>query len=97
MRFHRRLAKLFGYDLLHIKRRHPSLEAHLGVLFKQIGVNLVLDVGANTGQYANLLRKNGYKGHIFSFEPISKNVAILELKAKDDPRWHICHYSLGSK
>jgi len=97
MRIHRRFAKLFGYDLLHIKRQHPSLEAHLGVLFKQIGVNLVLDVGANTGQYAELLRGNGYKGYIVSFEPVSKNIAILKRKATNDSRWHICPYGLGSK
>ncbi len=97
MRFHRRFAKLFGYDLLHIKRRHPSLEAHLGVLFKQIGVNLVLDVGANIGQYAILLRKNGYKGHIISFEPVARNITVLKAKAKNDPRWHVCPYGLGSQ
>ncbi|RUM42185.1 MAG: FkbM family methyltransferase [Desulfocapsa sp.] len=96
MRLHRRFAKLFGYDLLHIKRRHPSLEAHLSVLFEQIEINLVLDVGANTGQYATLLRENGYKGNIISFEPVARNLAVLEIKAGKDPLWHICPYGLGA-
>ncbi len=96
MRIHRRFAKLFGYDLLHIQRRHPSLEAHLTILFKTIGINLVLDVGANTGQYAKLLRNNGYKGHIISFEPVARNIDVLRVKAKNDPKWTICPYGLGS-
>jgi len=96
MRIHRRFAKLFGYDLLHIKRRHPSLEGHLAILFKQLGINLVLDVGANTGQYAKLLRNNGYKGHIISFEPVARNIELLTTKAKNDPKWTICSYGLGS-
>lgn len=97
MRIHRRFAKLFGYDLLHIQRRHPSLEAHLSILFKQIGINLVLDVGANTGQYAKVLRMNGYKGHIVSFEPVARNIEILQKKAENDPKWEICAFGLGSE
>lgn len=97
MRLHHRFARVFGYDLLHIKRNHPSLESHLDILFRQLGVNLILDVGANAGQYVELLRTYGYKGYVVSFEPVAHNIEELNKKAENDPRWLICPYALGSE
>jgi FkbM family methyltransferase len=51
------------------------------------GINLVLDVGANVGQFAKSLRISGYKGRIVSFEPLSKAHARLRNLAKRDPLW----------
>lgn len=96
MRLHHRLARLFGYDLVHIRRNHPTVEAHLGLLFEHLKVNLVFDVGGNCGQYVQLLRDNGYSGHIISFEPVAENVEQLNRLATDDKRWVICPYALGA-
>lgn len=52
-----------------------------------LGINLVIDVGANTGQYANGLRSNDYKGGILSIEPIPEAHKILEQKTKKDKNW----------
>jgi FkbM family methyltransferase len=44
-------------------------------------VRLVLDVGANEGQFATALRKAGYLGEIFSFEPLADAHAVLTDRA----------------
>ncbi|TRY22767.1 FkbM family methyltransferase [Brevibacillus sp. LEMMJ03] len=61
---------------------------------KQIA--LVLDVGANTGQYATKLRQQGYRGRIVSFEPLSKEFAQLRQRASSDPHWDCKQVALGS-
>src|SRR5262245_9209130 len=47
----------------------------------------VLDVGANTGQFAGLIRKLGYRGSIISFEAIPQVHAVLSEATKRDSRW----------
>lgn len=53
------------------------------------GVDLVLDVGANTGQFAHTLRGAGYRGRIISFEPLPTAHAELLRASLDDPQWEI--------
>ncbi len=58
-------------------------------------VDVVLDVGANSGQYAKALRRVGFKRHIVSFEPLSGTFSLLESKASKDPLWDCRQYALG--
>lgn len=53
------------------------------------GVNTVLDIGANRGQFALDLRRHGYRGAIVSFEPLSSAHAILRDASMRDSLWHI--------
>lgn len=50
-------------------------------------VDLVLDIGANVGQYARSIREVGYTGRIVSFEPLSTAHAHLTLASQADPGW----------
>jgi len=59
-------------------------------------VALVLDVGANTGQYARSLRAHGYKGRIHSFEPIKAVYDTLAQSAARDPLWQVSNCAVGA-
>jgi FkbM family methyltransferase len=66
-------------------------------LLENTGVNLVIDVGANHGQFAGRLRKAGYRGRIASFEPGSRHFAKLAEAAEGDPLWSVHHCALGAE
>ena len=52
-------------------------------------VDVVFDVGANTGQFASELRDAGYRGNIVSCEPLEQAHRALEEKALADDQWII--------
>lgn len=49
----------------------------------------LLDVGANTGQFAADMFSNGYSGTVISFEPLHHAHAELSRQAKGNPRWEV--------
>jgi FkbM family methyltransferase len=57
--------------------------------FAAFEIDLVLDVGANTGQFGQLLRRNGFAGRIVSFEPLSEAHRALREAAAKDPLWKV--------
>jgi FkbM family methyltransferase len=66
-------------------------------LFQTHGISLVLDVGANAGQYARGLRHSGYGGRIVSFEPVRSAFHQLRRSAARDPRWQTENLALGRR
>lgn len=59
-------------------------------------INLVLDVGANTGQFAQSLRRRGYTGRIISFEPVKEVFKELENAARRDDLWTTTNLALAA-
>ena len=68
---------------------NPKFMDLLSPIIHEKKINLVYDVGANIGQFANDLRKNGYKNSIISFEPVSKVHTKLIENSKNDTNWEI--------
>jgi FkbM family methyltransferase len=83
-----RLARCCGYDLT-LRRKARPHEAQLVAVLERFGVSCVLDVGANVGQYALMLRMWGYRGRIVSFEPLADAHAALSRRADADPGWQV--------
>jgi len=77
-------------------RFSSSPEGRIGGLLKTYGIEVVLDVGANIGQYAKMLRYElGYSGFIHSFEPMKAEFSELQRAARGDPLWKVVNCGLG--
>jgi FkbM family methyltransferase len=68
---------------------HKSNDQRAADLFSLLGIDLLIDVGANRGEYGLSRRRTGYKGEIISFEPLSASYASLRALAGDDPKWTV--------
>jgi FkbM family methyltransferase len=78
-----------GYDLV----KGPTLHGFLA----SRNVDLVIDVGANKGDYGALLRRYGYKGRILSVEPTSGPFGQLVNRINGDPSWRPLNLALGAE
>lgn len=55
----------------------------------KFNIDLVLDVGANKGQFSSSIRRFGYNGKIVSFEPLINAHDQLSKIAGVDPKWEV--------
>jgi FkbM family methyltransferase len=83
------LLRCFGFLGLRVGRISNALSHKRIRYLNELGVNVVLDVGANTGQYANELRRLGYEGKLISFEPLSEPFRQLQ-RYSGETRNHEC-------
>lgn len=70
-------------------------DTQVTALLKMYRANCVIDVGAHRGQYAQRLRRAGYRGDIVSFEPVPEAFQRLHRAAARDPKWTVHQLALG--
>src|ERR1700722_18736635 len=75
---------------------HYNLEAHLGQVLQAYKIDTVIDVGANKGQFGMRMRQSGFRGDIYSFEPVKSIYDSLLQCIADDKRWTAYNMALGS-
>ena len=77
----------FKHLIKKVLRLNNQRVVNLIDLLKHKKVDLVLDVGANKGQYAQSLFNKGYEGTIVSFEPLSTAYSVLLKQSKKNKKW----------
>jgi FkbM family methyltransferase len=91
----RKLLWRIGYDVSRLDPSRSSV-ARMRQLFKSYAIDVVLDVGANTGGFARELRGDiGFSGKIISFEPMRSAFQALRDAAKRDEQWVAINCGLG--
>jgi len=81
-----RVARRMGYEV----RQYTPLRSLAAAREELLGrVDVVLDVGANAGQYGEMLRELGFKGRLVSLEPVAEAYAELERCAAADDAWEV--------
>lgn len=79
-----------------VKYPTPELDRRIKLL-QHYNIDVIIDIGANIGQYGSEMRNIGYKGRIISFEPTSEAFEKLSKTSKNDSNWEIHHSSLGER
>jgi FkbM family methyltransferase len=73
------------------------LEEHLRAVIARYDVDVVVDVGANLGQFHDTVRNEvAFTGPIVSFEPVADFRSKLKARRHTDPDWHVEPFALGS-
>jgi FkbM family methyltransferase len=66
-----------------------SPEKQLRLALQHFKIDTILDVGANTGQFAQDLLKQGFAGEIHSVEPLPDAHRVLAQAASEHPKWFV--------
>lgn len=76
--------------------RYPlPVDRRRRLLMERARIDLVLDIGANAGQYAGHLRRLGYHGAIQSFDPLPQAFKALAAASAADDNWTAMPFALG--
>lgn len=84
----RKAINSFGLDIKRLKKT-DSEHGRIVKMLNSNNIDLVIDIGANNGQYAKSLRLHGYNKRIISFEPLSDAWQVISLSSHSDPNWDV--------
>lgn len=66
-------------------------------IMQHLGIGCVLDVGANAGQFGEMLFRQGFPGRLVSFEPLDDCFDELSRIARHYPNWQCHKLAIGSE
>lgn len=84
-----------GFHSRELPAKWLALHALAEFLRKQ-QINVIIDVGANEGQFVTKVRRLGYDGLIVSFEPDPRSFSVLSSRNAGDRRWRGISVALGN-
>ena len=87
-----RFLATLGYELAPLNK---SYDEFVLALVRRQRVDVLVDVGANQGQYARRFRDRGFAGRIISFEPMREAFDRLASEARSEGRWAVRRVALG--
>ena len=87
------LRKIFGQEA---QAPVSALETHLADIIEAYRIDTILDAGANEGQFGLKMRKLGFGGDMYSFEPVRRTYEKLQKNAAGDRSWKLHNIALGT-
>ena len=88
------VARHLGFDI-HRYQLALDVDARRTRFLREHRIAVLIDGGANTGQWALAVRGNGYRGRIIAFEPLADPFAALRVTSAGDPLWRCVQAALG--
>ena len=85
--------KSLGCDIVKFPYREDRFFIQL---LSRLEIDTLFDIGANIGQFATTVRKNGYQNKIISFEPLSEAYTKLSNTSKNQKNWDIYNSAIGA-
>ncbi|MEO6252343.1 MAG: FkbM family methyltransferase [Ferruginibacter sp.] len=95
-RYIHRFTRSLGFDFYALKDKSDSELLRLRWL-QQMNIKTVLDIGANEGQFASMIRKLLPQATICSFEPIPDCYSKLTANFNNDPAFKAFNVAVGDK
>jgi len=93
----KKIISITGFQVRRIQK-YPTTDLERRFkLFETFGINKIIDVGANVGQYALLVKELGFSGQIISFEPLSSAFSTLKEVSDKHNNWQAHNYALGNE
>jgi FkbM family methyltransferase len=84
----KKFLRSYGYDII---RYHSFYDRDL----KPLGIQTILDIGANTGEFSKEMRTLFPDAEIYAFEPLKDCFETINTKTAGDTKFHRYNIALG--